>query len=244
MTKRQASCSSSPKNLIITESESGSHVTCNVPQTDQQGGDDCRTGLVYEYGNLHNDVHNRYHIERSTRIVAVQQHLWSRGIEQRCCKLLEVGGQITNDDNNELFLQSCDYLRVHLPGYMSRLEHLSKCSCQDRLDREAAQFQSIYFCPNTVQEAKQAAISLCIMVSKVVLGELDNGFAVIRPPGHHAEPGLAGGYCVINNVAVAAGYAKERLGCRKILIGTLAPFFPIRCIQLINLCCETELFSN
>lgn len=49
-------------------------------------------------------------------------------------------------------------------------------------------------------------------------GNLDNGFAVIRPPGHHAEPGLAGGYCVINNVAVAAAYAQEKLGMEKILI--------------------------
>jgi len=51
-----------------------------------------------------------------------------------------------------------------------------------------------------------------------VSGSLDNGFAVIRPPGHHAEPGLAGGYCVINNVAVAAAYAQEKLGTKKVLI--------------------------
>lgn len=49
-------------------------------------------------------------------------------------------------------------------------------------------------------------------------GKLDNGFAIIRPPGHHAEPGLAGGYCIINNVAVAASYAREILGVGKILI--------------------------
>ncbi len=41
---------------------------------------------------------------------------------------------------------------------------------------------------------------------------------MIRPPGHHAEPGLAGGYCVINNVAVAAAYAREKLGVKKVLI--------------------------
>lgn len=49
-------------------------------------------------------------------------------------------------------------------------------------------------------------------------GDLDNGFAVIRPPGHHAEPGMAGGYCIINNIAVAAAYAREKLGVGKILI--------------------------
>lgn len=49
-------------------------------------------------------------------------------------------------------------------------------------------------------------------------GGLDNGFAVIRPPGHHAEPGMAGGYCVVNNVAVAAAFAREKLGVGKVLI--------------------------
>jgi histone deacetylase 6 len=51
-----------------------------------------------------------------------------------------------------------------------------------------------------------------------VEGDLDNGFAIIRPPGHHAEPGVAGGYCVINNVAVATAYAREKLGIKRVLI--------------------------
>lgn len=67
-------------------------------------------------------------------------------------------------------------------------------------------------------EAKKAAASLCTLVSDVVNGKLDNGFAVIRPPGHHAEPGLAGGYCLINNVAVATAYARAKLGVKKVLI--------------------------
>ena len=79
----------------------------------------------------------------------------------------------------------------------------------------------MYLTTDSVREAKRAAAALCHLVSKVVCGELDNGFAVIRPPGHHAEPGLAGGYCIINNVAVAACFAKEKLGCQKILIGRL-----------------------
>lgn len=66
--------------------------------------------------------------------------------------------------------------------------------------------------------AKRSASLLCSLVSKVVAGQLDNGFAVIRPPGHHAEPGLAGGYCLINNVAVAASYARSKLGVDRVLI--------------------------
>jgi acetoin utilization deacetylase AcuC-like enzyme len=101
---------------------------------------------------------------------------------------------------------------------------VTNCSCHAKeeesllLDREACQYKSIFLTKDSVAEAKKAASSLCALVSNVVHGRLDNGFAVIRPPGHHAEPGLAGGYCVINNVAVAAAYARAKLGVKRILI--------------------------
>lgn len=44
------------------------------------------------------------------------------------------------------------------------------------------------------------------MAEKVAEGELDCGFAIVRPPGHHAETDEAMGFCLFNNVAVAASY--------------------------------------
>ncbi len=46
----------------------------------------------------------------------------------------------------------------------------------------------------------------------------DSIFAFVRPPGHHAEPGRGMGFCIFNNVAIAAEYAKERYGLKRILI--------------------------
>ena len=43
-------------------------------------------------------------------------------------------------------------------------------------------------------------------------------FAFVRPPGHHAEPGRGMGFCIFNNVAIAAEYAKQKFGLKKILI--------------------------
>ena len=43
-------------------------------------------------------------------------------------------------------------------------------------------------------------------------------FAFVRPPGHHAEPGRGMGFCLFNNIAIAAEYAIERHGCRRVLI--------------------------
>jgi len=103
---------------------------------------------------------------------------------------------------------------------LNSLDKLFDCNCcrEEHLDREAEQFNSIYFSKNSFIEAKKAATSLCSLVENVVQKDLDHGFAVIRPPGHHAEPGLAGGYCIINNVAVAAAYARAKLGVEKIMI--------------------------
>jgi histone deacetylase 6 len=100
------------------------------------------------------------------------------------------------------------------------LDRIFACHCctDDRLALEAEQFQSIYFAKGSLTEAKKAAASLCFLVEQVVQGKRDNGFAIIRPPGHHAEPFQAGGYCIINNVAVAAAYARQKLGVAKVLI--------------------------
>lgn len=49
-------------------------------------------------------------------------------------------------------------------------------------------------------------------------GEADNCFALVRPPGHHAEPDQAMGFCLFNNIAMAAHYAINDLGLKRILI--------------------------
>jgi len=50
------------------------------------------------------------------------------------------------------------------------------------------------------------------------VGEVSNAFALVRPPGHHAEPDRAMGFCLFNNVAVAAKFARETLGLKRVAI--------------------------
>jgi len=52
----------------------------------------------------------------------------------------------------------------------------------------------------------------------IVNGESDNGFALVRPPGHHAEAGRAMGFCLFNNVAIGAHYGLQNLGLERIAI--------------------------
>ncbi|MBW1850528.1 MAG: histone deacetylase [Deltaproteobacteria bacterium] len=68
------------------------------------------------------------------------------------------------------------------------------------------------------EAALLAAGGLCQAISMVVSGELDNAFALVRPPGHHAEVDRSMGFCLFNNVAIGARYAQESLNLKRILI--------------------------
>ncbi len=59
------------------------------------------------------------------------------------------------------------------------------------------------------------ALGVCDMVMK---GEAKNGFCAVRPPGHHAEYDYAAGFCLFNNIAIAARYIQREYGVKKIAI--------------------------
>ena len=72
--------------------------------------------------------------------------------------------------------------------------------------------------PGSYRAALLAAGGLCEAVKSVNSRDLDKAFALVRPPGHHAERSRAMGFCLFNNVAVAAMYAINTLGLERILI--------------------------
>jgi acetoin utilization deacetylase AcuC-like enzyme len=66
--------------------------------------------------------------------------------------------------------------------------------------------------------ALRSAGGACAMVDALVAGEATTAFSGMRPPGHHAEPEAAMGFCLFNNVAVAARHALDALGVRRVFI--------------------------
>lgn len=66
--------------------------------------------------------------------------------------------------------------------------------------------------------ARLAAGGLLALLDEIAAGRLDNGFALVRPPGHHAERLRAMGFCLFNNVAVGAEYLRRRHGCERVLV--------------------------
>ncbi len=72
--------------------------------------------------------------------------------------------------------------------------------------------------PGSYQAALLAVGGLCNAIKMVNNGEIDNAFALVRPPGHHAERNRGMGFCLFNNVAIGARYAQRQLGLERVLI--------------------------
>jgi acetoin utilization deacetylase AcuC-like enzyme len=70
----------------------------------------------------------------------------------------------------------------------------------------------------TLDAARRAAGGFLLAVDAVCTGRVENAFAVVRPPGHHATPSKGMGFCLFNNVALAARHAQTTHGLERVLI--------------------------
>ena len=84
------------------------------------------------------------------------------------------------------------------------------------------------------EAAFHAVGAVCEAVEAVLKGEASNAFCALRPPGHHAEPERAMGFCIFNNIAIAAEFARKNYGIQRVAIvdfdvhhgnGTQAAFY-------------------
>ncbi|XP_024939817.1 histone deacetylase 4 isoform X4 [Cephus cinctus] len=71
---------------------------------------------------------------------------------------------------------------------------------------------------HTAPAARMAVGCVVDLAFKTAMGDIKNGFAVVRPPGHHAETNQAMGFCFFNSVAIAAKLLQQKLDTRKIMI--------------------------
>ncbi|RZJ39749.1 MAG: histone deacetylase family protein [Brevundimonas sp.] len=95
-----------------------------------------------------------------------------------------------------------DLERLHPAAYVARLLDASPVEGLNQLDADTV------LSPGSIRAARLAAGAVVDAVRAVSRGELTRAFAAIRPPGHHAEPDRAMGFCLFSNVAVAARVAQ------------------------------------
>jgi acetoin utilization deacetylase AcuC-like enzyme len=98
---------------------------------------------------------------------------------------------------------------VHAPTHRELLQGLA--GTRARLDADTATSEGSW------EAAALAAGAAVGAVEAVWSGRADNAFALVRPPGHHAEAARAMGFCLLNNAAIAAEAAR-RLGARRVLV--------------------------
>jgi len=102
--------------------------------------------------------------------------------------------------------------RVHDAGYvLALLENVPK-SGMVRVDADTV------MSPASGDAALRAAGAVVAAVDAVVKGEAANAFCAVRPPGHHAEPDRAMGFCLFNSIAVGAAHAEAVHGIERIAI--------------------------
>ncbi|XP_077844039.1 protein deacetylase HDAC6 isoform X8 [Macaca mulatta] len=159
-----------------------------------------RTGLVYDQSMMnHCNLWDSHHPEVPQRILRIMCRLEELGLAGRCLTL-------TPRPATEAELLTC-----HSAEYVGHLRATEKMKTRE-LHRESSNFDSIYICPSTFACAQLATGAACRLVEAVLSGEVLNGAAVVRPPGHHAEQDAACGFCFFNSVAVAARHAQAISG--------------------------------
>ncbi|NXN91671.1 HDA10 deacetylase, partial [Rhinopomastus cyanomelas] len=121
---------------------------------------------------------------------------------------------------------------VHMPAregseeeilLVHSLEHLEVAKStqtmnEEELKRVSGNYDAFFFHPNTYRCARLAVGATLQLVDAVMSGKVCNGMALVRPPGHHSHRNAANGFCLFNNVAIAAEHAKRKYRLQRILI--------------------------
>jgi len=157
-----------------------------------------KTGIVKDDRYMDHAA-DGYHPESHQRLEVLYQMLQEPGMKGN---YVEIPPRLATQEELEL---------IHMPNYISLVASTAGRS-MTMLDPDT------YACAKSYETARLAAGGTLAAVDKVVSGEVDNAFAFVRPPGHHAETNRAMGFCLFNNAAIAASYALATHKLKKALI--------------------------
>ncbi len=142
-----------------------------------------------------------WHPESPARLDAISDQLLSSGL----ASFVHDFGPVAPVSREAL-------LRVHTPDYLDRLESVSPREGLYEIDGDTLMN------PHTLEAAKHAAGALVAAVDAVMQGQANTAFCAVRPPGHHALPDQAMGFCFYNNIGVAAAHAMALYGVKRLAI--------------------------
>jgi len=140
------------------------------------------------------------HPECPARLGAINEHMRTSGMldELRCLE-----APLADED---------DLKRVHRPSYVDLIFDNAPTEGYAQLDPDTAMN------PYSLSAARRAAGAGLSAVDEVMAGRSENAFCAVRPCGHHATQVRSMGFCIFNNIAVAAAYAVEKKGLDRVAI--------------------------
>ena len=157
------------------------------------------TGLVIAEAYVEH-LTGQGHPEQPGRVTAIVERLQTDGLLDKARAITPR----TATDEEILRCHAADYLRIVNEDVTEGLHRLSTGDTP--------------LSARSLEVAQLAAGGLLTAVDEVLTGRLRNAFAVVRPPGHHATPKKGMGFCLFNNVAIAARHAQSKHGVSRVLI--------------------------
>jgi acetoin utilization deacetylase AcuC-like enzyme len=154
-----------------------------------------KTGIVRDERYLEHDT-GGYHVENPERLV----HIY-RALDELDITLVEITPRAATRE---------EIIAVHDPEYVDRIAATAGKDAR-HLDADTSTSARTY-------EVSLLAAGGLLAAIDAVMGDLANAFALVRPPGHHAERNRAMGFCIFNNVAIGAKYALSAHTLERVLI--------------------------
>ncbi|XP_028267287.1 histone deacetylase 5 isoform X1 [Parambassis ranga] len=184
------------------------------------------TGLVYDNLMLkHQCVCGNAHIhpEHAGRVQSIWSRLQETGLLSRCERIR--GRKASLDEIQSVHSEFHTLLYGTSPLNRHKLDHKKLLGPISQKMYAVLPCGGIGVDSDTVwnEMHSSAAVRMAVgsvieLAFRVAAGELKNGFAIVRPPGHHAEESTAMGFCFFNSVAITAKLLQQKLGVGKILI--------------------------
>jgi acetoin utilization deacetylase AcuC-like enzyme len=140
------------------------------------------------------------HPECPDRLIAVNDHMRTSGLLDQL-RVLEA--PLASPE---------DLKRVHRPAYVDLIFENAPTEGYVQLDPDTAMN------PYSLAAARRAAGAGVMAVEEIMAGRSANAFCAVRPCGHHATTGRPMGFCLFNNIAVAAAFAVEKMGLERVAI--------------------------